>query len=136
MSDDDETPSGPPEGVCEPANTGREPDGRFAPGNRVNPAGKPPGARHRTTLAIEALLEGEAEKFTRKAVELALNGDTTALRLCLERLAPPAKSRRVAMEMPPIQRAEDLPAALAAVTSAMAEGELAVDEASSSAQRF
>lgn len=65
---------------------GRETDGRFAPGN----SGRPAGARHKTTLAIEALLEGEAEALTRKAIELALAGDMTALRLCLERIARPA----------------------------------------------
>ena len=42
-----------------PENTGRNPDGTFAKGNAINLAGKPKGARHRTTLAIEALLEGE-----------------------------------------------------------------------------
>jgi hypothetical protein len=34
---------------------------------------------------MEALLEGEAEGPTRKAVEMALAGDTTAMRLCFER---------------------------------------------------
>jgi hypothetical protein len=33
-----------------------------------NPAGKPPGARNRTTLAVQELLDGEAEKLTRKCV--------------------------------------------------------------------
>ena len=40
----------------------------FEPGN----PGKPKGTRHRTTLAVEALLEGEAEQLTRKAIDLAL----------------------------------------------------------------
>ncbi len=47
------------------------------------------GARHRSTLAAEALLDGETEQLTRKAVELALGGDTIALRLCLERIILP-----------------------------------------------
>lgn len=37
--------------------------------------GRPKGARHRTTLAMQALLEGEGEALTRKAVEMALAGD-------------------------------------------------------------
>src|SRR5262245_41119418 len=66
------------------ANTARNQRGRpFVKGQSGCPAGKPRGARHRTTLAAEALLDGEAEALTRKAVELALNGDSTALRLCL-----------------------------------------------------
>jgi hypothetical protein len=49
-------------------------------------------------MAAEALLDGEAEALTRKAVELALAGDTVALRLCLERLLPPRRSRRVTFD--------------------------------------
>jgi hypothetical protein len=37
-------------------------------------------------MAAEALLDGEAEALTRKAIEMAMAGDTTALRLCLERI--------------------------------------------------
>jgi Family of unknown function (DUF5681) len=55
----------------------------FKPGKSGNPAGKPPGAKNRTTLAVEALLDGEAETLTRKAIELASGGDMQALRLCL-----------------------------------------------------
>jgi hypothetical protein len=71
-------------------------------------------------MAAEALLDGEAEALTHKAVELALKGDTVALRLCLERLLPPRKSRRVTFELPTIQMAADLLPAFAAVVSAMA----------------
>jgi hypothetical protein len=61
---------------------------RWRKGVSGNPAGKPKGARHKTTLAVQALLDGEAEALTRKCIELAKEGDTTALRLCMERLAP------------------------------------------------
>src|SRR5215475_9848913 len=72
----------------------KQPPGRrFRPGVSGNPAGRPKGARNKSTLAAEALLDGEAEALTRKAVEMALGGDTVALRLCLERLVPPRKDR-------------------------------------------
>jgi hypothetical protein len=58
---------------------GRDARGRWQPGVPGNPRGRPAGSRHRTSLAVEALLEGEAEGLTRKAVEMALGGDTTAL---------------------------------------------------------
>jgi hypothetical protein len=61
----------------------------FPAGVSGNPAGRPKGSRNKTTLAIEALLEGEAEALTRKAIERALEGDMAALRLCMDRLAPP-----------------------------------------------
>jgi hypothetical protein len=56
-----------------------------------NPAGRPKGARNKATVASETLLDGEAEAITRKAVEMALDGDTTALRLVMERILPPRK---------------------------------------------
>lgn len=57
----------------------RRPDGKFAPGNRANPKGRIPGSRNKATLAAQAMLDGEVESLTRKAVELALGGDVTAL---------------------------------------------------------
>jgi hypothetical protein len=58
----------------EPTST-RDEYGRWRKGYAPNRKGRPPGSRHRTTLAIEALLEGEAEALTRKVIELAMNGD-------------------------------------------------------------
>ena len=53
----------------------------FKAGQSGNPAGRPKGARNRTTLAIEALLDGEAEELARKVIEKAREGDMTALKL-------------------------------------------------------
>ena len=53
----------------------------FQRGQSGNPNGKPKGVRNRATLAAEALLDGEAEALTRKVVEMALAGDSTAMRL-------------------------------------------------------
>jgi hypothetical protein len=79
--------------MTKPENTGAiQAGGRFRPGQSGNPKGKPKGARNKATLAAQALLEGEAEGIARKAVELALAGDVTALRLCLERVVPSLKS--------------------------------------------
>jgi hypothetical protein len=98
----------------------RGPGKPFAPGN----PGKPTGSRHRATLAAEALLDGEAEALTRKAIDLALAGDTTALRLCLERLVPPRKERLITFSAPAIASAADVPATLAAIIRAVARGHL------------
>ena len=103
-----------------PTPKGRTPKGRFTSGN----SGRPKGARHKATLACEALLDGEVEKLTRKAVELALAGDTVALRLCLDRIAPPRKDRHVSFKLPTIDGASDHPAALAAIMGAVASGGL------------
>ena len=53
-----------------PKNDGRKTDGTFDKGNRLG--GSKIGSRHRVTRAIEALLEGQHEALTAKAVEMAL----------------------------------------------------------------
>ena len=62
-------------------------DSRWKKGQSGNPNGRATGSRNRATLAIEALLEGEGEALTRKAIDLAKAGDMQALRLCMDRLA-------------------------------------------------
>lgn len=103
---------------------GRDKRGRFGPGN----PGKPPGARHKATRAVESLLDGEAEALTRKAVERALEGDTTALRLCLERIAPARKDSPVSFALPKMESASDAATAAAAILQAVSEGELTPTE--------
>jgi hypothetical protein len=101
----------------------------FKAGQSGNPAGRPKGARHKVTLAIEAILEGEAESLTRKAVELAQAGDMTALRLCMDRLAPARRDRPVTFDLPKIESVADLPKATLAIMEAVAAGELTPSEA-------
>ena len=103
--------------------------GGFAKGVSGNPAGRPPGSRNRATLAVEALLEGEAEALTRKCIERALEGDGQALRICLDRLAPPRRDRPVSFALPALKEAADARDAFAAVVRAVAEGELTPSEA-------
>jgi hypothetical protein len=102
----------------------------FAKGN----AGRPKGARHRVTLAAEALLDGEAETLTRKAIELALAGDTIALRLCLDRIAPPRRERRVQFALPPMRSAVDAAVAMAAIVAGVAAAELTLGEGAEAAR--
>jgi hypothetical protein len=102
----------------------------FQPGQSGNPSGRPPGSRNKTTLAVDALLDGEAETLTRKAIELAKAGDLAALRLCLDRVCPPRKDRPVTFAMPTLETAADVKRAASAMVAAVAEGELTPSEAS------
>ena len=109
-----------------PRNNAAKTRGRpFEKGN----VGRPKGARHKATVAAEALLDGEAEALTRKAVELALEGDVPTLRLCLERILPPRKDRPLSFSLPAVKAADDVADAQAAVVAAMAAGELTPGEA-------
>ena len=92
--------------------------------------GRPKGSRNKATVAAEALLDGEAETLTRKAIDLANAGDTTALRLCIERILPARKDRPVSISLPPIASPADAVTVLAAITSAVSDGEITPMEAS------
>jgi len=72
--------------------------------------------------------QGAGAALTRRAVELALVGDPTAMRLCFERILPPFRGRTVKLALPPIKTARTvqkpvgrrpvtLPRAMKAVTS-------------------
>ena len=101
----------------------------FQQGQSGNPAGRPKGSRNRSTMALEAILEGEGEALTRRAVEMALEGDGPALRLCLDRIYPARKDRPVTFELPSIETTADLPKATGALLEAVASGELTPSEA-------
>ncbi len=111
-----------------PENAEPKQDGRFKPGQSGNPAGRPKGLRNRATRAAEALLDNEAEALTRRAIDAALTGDGTALRICMDRLIPPRRDRPVSFELPPIETAADASRAMAAILSAVAVGDLSPGE--------
>jgi len=98
-------------------------------GQSGNPAGRPRGARNGATRAMQLLLDGEAQALTRKAVELALDGDTTALRMCLDRIAPPRRERGAPFKLPPVRDAADLAGAMTAIIAATGNGAISADEA-------
>jgi hypothetical protein len=97
----------------------------FEPGN----SGRPKGSRNKATLALEALLDGEAEALTRKAIEMALEGDTTAMRLVMDRIMPPRKDRPVLFALPKLETPADAVKASAALVEAVASGDLTPSEA-------
>lgn len=105
---------------------GRNSDGTFVAGN----PGKPKGTRHKATRAALALLDGEAEALTHQAVTMALEGDTTALRLCLERIAPPRRDAPVTFGLPRMETACDAAKAAGGVLEAVAVGDLTPTEGS------
>ena len=103
---------------------GRNRAGQFAAGN----TGRPKGSRNKATLAIESLLQGQAEALTQTAVTKALKGDTVALRLCMERIAPAPKDQPVSFSLPIMKNALTHLRLQEALT-AVSEGELTPIEA-------
>ena len=69
--------------------------GRFQKGQSGNPAGRPKGSKNKMTLikeAIEADLvdqaQGDAMAVYKKTVDLAKAGDTTCIKILMDRLWP------------------------------------------------
>jgi hypothetical protein len=109
------------------ASTYTDKRGKFAKGN----PGRPAGARHEVTRAVEALLEGEVEALTRKAIEKALEGDMIALRLCLDRIAPARKDSPIVVKVPVLKTAKDAGKAAAQIIASVSEGKLTPIEGAS-----
>ena len=101
----------------------------FTKGQSGNPAGRPPGARNKATLAMETLLDGESEKLTRMVIEKAVTGDAAALRLCMDRIMPRRRDQPVPFTLPRIESLEDAVRASAEITEAIGCGYLTPREA-------
>ena len=106
-------------------NNGRNTAGKFCAGN----SGRPKGSRNKATLAIESLLQGQAEALMQTAVTKALEGDSVALRLCMERIAPAPKDQPVSFSLPQMHNALDASEAAGSILNAVSKGELTPIEA-------
>jgi hypothetical protein len=109
--------------------TGSQQSGRFQPGQSGNPSGRPKGARHKTTLLAEKLMQDDAEAVVNSVLSAAKTGDMTAARIVLDRLYPARRDNPVTFTLPKIESASDAAGAIAAILSAVASGELTPGEA-------
>ena len=100
--------------------------GQFTEGN----SGKPKGSRNKATIAIESLLEGQAEALTQTAISKALDGDSMALRLCMDRIAPLPKDNTISFTLPHMESANDASKAAGSVLKAVSIGEITPIEGS------
>ena len=60
---------------------------------------------------------------------MALAGDSTALRLCLDRILPPRRERLVNFKLPRLKAPDDAAEAMAALTGTVAAAEISPGEA-------
>lgn len=109
--------------------TGGYQGGRFRKGESGNPAGRPKGSRHKTTLLAEKLLQQDAEAIVNVVVDAAKAGDLTAARIVLDRIAPARKDSPVSVELPPIETAADAAKVMGAVLASVGRGDVTPGEA-------
>ncbi len=103
----------------------------FTKGLSGNPKGRPKGSRNQAGLLVQNLIDGKSEEIARAVIKRAIKGDFQAEKFCLERLLPPQRSRPVTVELPNIETAEDIQKAIDKIWTALSDGELTLDEATS-----
>ena len=96
----------------------------YVKGQSGNPAGRPPGARNKATLALEERLEARAGEIVDVAVRRALLGDTVSLRMCLDRILPRGRDRPVPFVLPPLVGTDAAERAVEGIRVAIGTGEL------------
>jgi hypothetical protein len=101
----------------------------FEKGQSGNPAGRPRGSRSRATMALQDMLERDAESIARTAINLAKHGNIAALRICMDRLLPPRRHEPVTLDLPALDKVADTVAATSAIVAAVAAGDLTAAEA-------
>jgi len=106
-----------------------KPRGRpFQPGNKYG-RGRPKQSRNKEKSEEQRILAEYAPHLTRKCIALAMKGDRTALRLCMDRISVPRRDSYIQMNLPPIKSARDIDRAAEKVTEAIRRGALTPSEA-------
>ncbi|MET0117768.1 MAG: DUF5681 domain-containing protein [Sedimenticola sp.] len=101
---------------------------RFKPGQSGNPKGKPKGSGKGPQL--RAMLQPHASELVEKVVSMALEGDTTALKMCIDRLIPPIRSRDSSIVLDDLKADAKLTEQGEKIIVAMASGKISPMEAS------
>ncbi len=102
--------------------------GRFASGSSGNPKGRPAGARNRSTLVLQQLLDDAGPEVVEQLIAAAKEREPTALRLVMERVLP-KRERSVDLGLVDLRSAGDLVEASSRVVRAAALGEITLPEA-------
>lgn len=97
----------------------------WKPGQSGNPLGRKSGAER-----LRQMLEPHREELVAKAVSMAKAGDATALRVLLDRLAPPSRAESPLIEIPGLASAGSLTKKAEVLLAAIGAGVLAPDTGS------
>jgi len=99
-----------------------QPRGRpFEPGNTLG-RGRPKGSRNKANPPGQDLIEQYAPQLTGKCITEAMQGDQSAMRLCMNRISPARRDAYIRMSLPPMRTAQDINKAAEKVTQAIRRG--------------
>jgi hypothetical protein len=99
----------------------------FQPGNPGGP-GRPVGSRNSASIIAQSLIDDQGALLVQKAIEMALSGDSTAMRMLVDRLVPPTRERRISLSLPEVKTAGDIVGAIAAIMQEVANGSITPGE--------
>ena len=102
--------------------------------SRSHPATAParadrPAAGIRSPWPVRISWRVKQERLRHKVIEMAKEGDHVAMKLCMERIYPPRRERRLKLELPDIQTAGDVHAGLQVVWRGVGQGIITTGEA-------
>jgi hypothetical protein len=100
----------------------------FQPGNKCG-RGRPRGSRNKRTMQWQEMLSEHGAALLKKCVLMAMQGNSAAMRLCMERLLPPSKQSPAQFALPIITTVAELVQAQAGVLEAFSRGELTGSDA-------
>lgn len=95
----------------------------FQPGNTFG-RGRPKGSRNKRSAVAQEILDQHSDPLSRKCVAMALQGDTRAMALCMERILPALRDPWVHLRLPKLKQVKDVALGAKRVLEAIAQGEL------------
>jgi hypothetical protein len=104
---------------AEPAPPGRP----WVKGQSGNPRGRPSRA-HKAAYVAQAMFDDKTTQLVDRAIGWGQGGDKSMLRLYLQRLVPPRPEVPVWLNLPPIEDRDGLRAAMKAVATGVAQGDI------------
>jgi hypothetical protein len=80
-------------------------------------------------MLAERLMQDDAESIVNAVITAARNGDMTAARIILDRIAPARRDRPIQINIGEVKSASDSLHALGSIITAMAAGDISPEEA-------
>ncbi len=96
----------------------------FQAGQSGNPAGRPRGARNKTTLLVAEVLADNAQAIVRRLIDQAQAGNPASMAMLARSLLPRPKGEPIHIDLPELEKASDAPTAIAAIYAAVCAGAL------------